>query len=372
MLDELTATGEIIWSGAGSLPGNDGWVSLHLADGAQVTLPEPSGDETTELQREVLAALAGGGAYFFRQLSDAVGSTDDTGLVTAIWDLVWQGQITNDTFAPLRTQVSGRAPRPRPTATRARSSYRGRARASLPRQSGPPTVGGRWSLLPLAEPDATVRAAAQAELLLERHGVVTRGAVVNEGVRGGFSTVYKVLSSFEETGRARRGYFVEGLGAAQFATGATVDRLRSFVRDDDREGDEVLQDAGRGREIPVVTLAATDPANPYGAALPWPSLPEDAPRGHRPGRKAGALVVLVDGRLVVYVERGGKTTLTFGEPSERDLAAVAGSLAAVVRSRIGRLAVERVDGEFVLGTPLGDALLAAGFAPTPGGVRLRA
>ncbi|AMM19664.1 DEAD/DEAH box helicase [Frondihabitans sp. PAMC 28766] len=377
MLDELTATGEVIWAGAGALAANDGWVGLHLADGAQVTLPEPQGDETTELQREVLAALAGGGAYFFRQLADAVGSTatspvTDDALVTAIWDLVWQGQITNDTFAPLRIQVGGRAPRPR-TPSRSRASYRGRVpRSALPRHAGPPTVGGRWSLLPLAEPDTTVRAAAQAELLLERHGVVTRGAVQNEGVRGGFSTVYKVLSSFEETGRARRGYFVEGLGAAQFATGPTVDRLRSFVRDDDREGDEALQDAGRGRSVTVVTLAATDPANPYGAALPWPNDAEaDGPRGHRPGRKAGALVVLVDGRLVVYVERGGKSTLTFGDPSERDLAAAATSIAAVVRGHLGRLAIERVDGEFVLGTPFGDALREAGFAPTPSGVRLR-
>jgi len=426
MLDELTATGEVIWSGSGSLAGNDGWVSLHLADGAQVTLPEPLGTDTDELQREVLAALAGGGAYFFRQLSDAVGSTDDDALVTAIWDLVWAGQITNDTFAPLRTQVGGKAPRPR-TPTRSRSSYRSRGRVTMPRQAGPPTVGGRWSLLPLAEPDATVRAAAMAEILLERHGVVTRGAVANEGVRGGFSTVYKVLSGFEESGRARRGYFVEGLGAAQFATGPTVDRLRSFVRDEtDRRDDDALAAAGRGREIPVVTLAATDPANPYGAALPWPGqAPEgvldptpggragssggaatagggtadamtssatatggagaggattasaaSAPAakkkaGHRPGRKAGSLVVLVDGRLTIYVERGGKTILTFGEPDDRELALAAGSLASVVRSRLGKLAVERVDGEFVLGTPFGDALRDAGFAPTPSGVRLR-
>ena len=432
MLDELTATGEVIWSGSGSLAGNDGWVSLHLADGAQVTLPEPLGTDTDELQREVLAALAGGGAYFFRQLSDAVGSTDDDALVTAIWDLVWAGQITNDTFAPLRTQVGGKAPRPR-APSRSRSSYRSRGRVAMPRQSGPPTVGGRWSLLPLAEPDATVRAAAQAEILLERHGVVTRGAVANEGVRGGFSTVYKVLSGFEETGRARRGYFVEGLGAAQFATGPTVDRLRSFVRDEaDRRDDDALAAAGRGREIPVVTLAATDPANPYGAALPWPGqAPEGvldptpgaslaaraaavavgdaagssssgqggrdaagptatsgagagagagaadataAPKkkaGHRPGRKAGSLVVLVDGRLTVYVERGGKTILTFGQPDERTLSLAAASLASVVRGRLGKLAVERVDGEFVLGTPFGDALRDAGFAPTPSGVRLR-
>ncbi|MET4052340.1 ATP-dependent Lhr-like helicase [Frigoribacterium sp. PvP054] len=433
MLDELTATGDVIWSGTGTLPGHDGWVSLHLADGAQVTLPEPSGAETDDLQREVLAALAGGGAYFFRQLSDAVGSTDDDSLVTAVWQLVWAGQITNDTFAPLRTQVGGgRTSKPR-TPTRSRSSYRSRGRVAMPRQAGPPTVGGRWSLLPLAEPDGTVRAAATAEILLERHGVVTRGAVVNEGVRGGFSTAYKVLSGFEETGRARRGYFVEGLGAAQFATGPTVDRLRSFVRDEgDRRDDDALVAAGRQRDVPVVTLAATDPANPYGAALPWPGQTLDgAPAdeaaavtsaaaraatsaaastatgagtrddagsgagstrassgsthaetadgaaggkkksGHRPGRKAGSLVVLVDGRLVVYVERGGKTVLTFGDPDDRELALAAGSLASTVRNRIGKLAVERVDGEFVLGTPLGDALRDAGFAPTPSGIRLR-
>lgn len=189
---------------------------------------------------------------------------------------------------------------------------------------------------------------------------------MNEGVRGGFSTVYKVLSSFEETGRARRGYFIEGLGAAQFATGPTVDRLRTFVRE---EGDDDRAVGAAAR--PVVTLAATDPANPYGAALPWPAVPDDSPRGHRPGRKAGALVVLVDGRLVVYVERGGKTILTFDDPGEADLAAAAGSLAAVVRGRLGKLAVERVDGEFVLGSAFGDALRAAGFAPTPSGVRLR-
>ncbi|RKR75615.1 ATP-dependent helicase [Frondihabitans australicus] len=402
MLDELTATGEVIWGGAGSLPGGDGWVGLHLADGAQVTLPEPIGSETTELQREILGALAGGGAYFFRQLADAVGATAaqpllDKDLETAIWDLVWQGQITNDTFAPLRVQAGGRPPRPR-TPSRSRASYRGRVpRSAMPRQSGPPTVGGRWSLLPLAEPDATVRAAAQAELLLERHGVVTRGAVQNEGVRGGFSTVYKVLSGFEETGRARRGYFVEGLGAAQFATGPTVDRLRTFVLDDAERastadmspsgspGDSV---AGRGRTVPVVTLAATDPANPYGAALPWPAagpsgangggtdetnagVGGDSPRGHRPGRKAGAMVVLVDGRLTLFIERGGKSVLSFGDPASLDLARAAASLADVVRTRIGRLAVERVDGEFVLGTPLGDALREAGFSPTPSGLRLR-
>jgi ATP-dependent Lhr-like helicase len=362
MLDELTASGEVIWSGGGALAGNDGWLSLHLADSASLTLPEPTGAETTELQRSILASLTGGGAYFFRQLSNAVGSTDDSALLAALWDLVWSGLVTNDTLSPLRSYLGG-------TTTKARAvprsrAYRGRARPSMPSVGGPPSAAGRWSLLPLAEPDATVRGVATAELLLERYGVVTRGAVVSEGIRGGFSLAYRVLSGFEETGRARRGYFVEGLGAAQFATGATVDRLRSFAREPDSE-----------RAPAAITLAATDPANAYGAALAWPAAPvvegaEDSKRGHRPGRKAGALVVIVDGMLTLYVERGGKTMLTFTE-DPRAVAAAAHSLASVIRRSGGRLRVERVNGDFVIGTGLGDALVDAGFSATPQGLRLR-
>jgi ATP-dependent Lhr-like helicase len=350
-LDELTVSGEVLWSGAGALPGSDGWISLHLAETAAVTLPLPVDVETSELQREILVALAGGGAYFFRQLGAAVGSTDDRELATALWDLVWAGLVTNDTFAPLRSFLGGKAaPRRAPRAR----AYRGRMPSMQAIQAGPPTVAGRWSLLPLAEGDTTVRAKATAEALLDRHGIVTRGAVMNEGIPGGFALAYKVLSTFEETGRARRGYFVDGLGGAQFGTGATVDRLRQFTRDDDALP-----------ELAALTLAATDPANPYGAALGWP-----ATEGHRPGRKAGALVVLVDGRLAVYIERGGKTVLTFtGDPVVLGAAAV--SLAATVRTGLGRLRIERVDGEFAVGTPFGAALADAGFAPTPQGLRLR-
>lgn len=375
MLDELTATGEVLWSGGGTLPGNDGWVRLHLADSAATTLAEPAGDDTTELQRDVLTALAGGGAYFFRQLGQAVGSTDDQALTTALWDLVWAGQITNDTFAPLRAMLGGKAKST--SAPRARA-YRGRRRPTMPAQAGPPSVGGRWSLLPLAESDSTIRAAATAEQLLERYGVVTRGAVQVEGVRGGFAGVYRVLSRFEESGRARRGYFVEGLGAAQFATGPTIDRLRTYARDLD---DDERADPDRKRE--ALTLAATDPANPYGASLPWPTgdaVDDDADtsegaakttgRGHRPGRKAGALVTTVDGKLAVYVERGGKSVLTFTD-DPADLSAAAASIAGTVRTGPRKLAVERVDGAFVLESPLGGALREAGFTATPQGLRLR-
>ncbi|MFD1714787.1 ATP-dependent helicase [Amnibacterium flavum] len=360
MLDELSSTGEVLWSGAGSLPGNDGWVSLHLADTVAVTLPEPEQIETSPLEREVLATLGGGGGYFFRQLSDTVGSTDDQVLQAALWNLVWAGLVNNDTFAPLRALVGSggsahRQPR-KPSHTR---SYRSRSlpRSSMPSRAGTPLVGGRWSIVPLAETDPTVRAAATGELLLDRYGVVTRGSVMSERIPGGFALAYKTLTAFEDRGRARRGYFIESLGAAQFATSGAVDRLRSFSR---APGDE-------RPEAPVLALAATDPANPYGAALPWPQI-----EGHRPGRKAGALVVLIDGELGVYLERGGKTMLTFTTNAD-DLTAAASSLASLVHAKaVDKLTIEKVDGEFVLGTDVGRALETAGFTAGPRGLRLRA
>ncbi|MDY0913359.1 ATP-dependent helicase [Rathayibacter festucae] len=362
MLDELTATGEVLWAGAGTLPGNDGWVSLHLADTAGLTLPVPAAEAVPlgELQQEIVGVLGSGGGYFFRQLSDAVGSTDDKTLVEALWELVWAGLLTNDTLAPLRTLVgsTGGAHRQPRAPARARAP-RGRmtARPTMATRVGPPTAGGRWSIVPLAESDATIRGHALGETLLERYGIVTRGSVQAEGVLGGFALAYKVLSGFEQQGRARRGYFIEKLGAAQFGTAGSVDRLRTFAP----------QDEAQQRARPVFALAATDPANPFGAALPWPQ-----GEGHRPGRKAGALVAVVDGELAVYLERGGKTALTFSA-DETVLADAAGALAQLVRSRgVEKLTVEKIDGVFALGTPFGDALTAAGFVANPRGLRLRA
>ncbi|PPG97860.1 ATP-dependent helicase [Rathayibacter sp. AY1G9] len=361
MLDELTATGEVLWAGAGTLPGNDGWVSLHLADTAGLTLPVPAAESVTltELQQEIVGVLGSGGGYFFRQLSDAVGSTDDAGLVEALWELVWAGLVTNDTLAPLRTLVgsTGGAHRQPRAPARARAP-RGRmtARPTMATRVGPPTAGGRWSIVPLAESDATIRGHALGETLLERYGIVTRGSVQAEGVLGGFALAYKVLSGFEQQGRARRGYFIEKLGAAQFGTAGSVDRLRTFAP----------QDEAQERSRPVLALAATDPANPFGAALPWPQ-----GEGHRPGRKAGALVAVVDGALAVYLERGGKTALTF-TADEAALADAAGALSQLVRSRgVEKLTVEKIDGVFALGTPFGDALVAAGFVANPRGLRMR-
>lgn len=363
MLDELTNAGEVIWAGAGSLAGNDGWISLHLAETAPLTLPPPQDRERSELQQEILATLAGGGGYFFRQLSDAVGSTVDADLVEALWDLVWAGLISNDTFAPMRSRLNGgrTSHKPSRSAPRARM-HRGQSvpRSALPTRGGPPTVSGRWSILPLADSVATRRAHALGETLLERYGVVTRGAVQAEGIVGGFALVYRTLSGFEETGRCRRGYFVDGLGAAQFAGGGTIDRLRSFA---------AAEGAGSRRPV-ALTLAATDPANPYGAVLPWPPLAEGT--GHRPGRKSGAVVVLVDGVLVLYVERGGKTVLCYST-DDALLAAAAASLSGVVKAgRIDKVAVETVNGVFVIGTGLGAQLQEAGFTLTPKGLRLNA
>ncbi|TFB72552.1 ATP-dependent helicase [Cryobacterium glaciale] len=368
MLDELTNAGEVLWAGAGTLAGNDGWVSLHLAETAQLTLPLPIDVETTPLQQEILATLGNGGAYFFRQLADAVGSQDDAALVQALWDLVWAGLINNDTFAPVRSLLAGGHTAHRQSRAVPRAHlHRGRSmpRPNLPSRSGPPTVSGRWSILPVADESPTRRAHALGETLLERYGVVTRGAVMAESVIGGFSLVYRTLTGFEEMARCRRGYFIEGLGAAQFATGGTIDRLRTFA-----VGVAGPSGADRKAAPVAVALAATDPANPYGAALPWPTLPGDTI--HRPGRKAGALVVLVDGALVLYVERGGKTVVAF-ETDEAVLAAATVSLAALVTTgRVQKIAVETANGVFVIGTDVGVALRAAGFTETPKGLRLRA
>ncbi|WP_028660952.1 Lhr family helicase [Nocardioides insulae] len=381
-LDELTATGEVLWVGHGSLPGSDGWVSLHLSDGAELTLPEPLPVESSELSERVLAALAPGGAWFFRQLADAVESEDDRELSRVLWELVWSGRVGNDTLAPLRALTrtgtpSHRSRRPPPRSRMARPGRRGLppARPGVSAVAGDPTTAGRWSLLPPVDTDPTRRAHALAETLLERHGVLTRGAVASERVPGGFSGVYRVLTAFEESGRCRRGYFIEGLGAAQFGTSGAVDRLRTYTLGPDR--------AERAASPIALALAATDPANPYGAALPWPApssagvseeSSEEAGTGHRPGRKAGALVVLVDGSLVMYVERGGRTLLTWSE-DETALAAAATALAdAVHRGVLGRLTVERADGAALLGsggTPLRRALQEAGFVTTPRGLRLR-
>lgn len=363
LLDELTSAGEVIWAGQGGLPGGDGWLSLYLADTAPLLMTEPAEITLTPVHEAVLAALGDGGAMFFRSLSDRVGSLvrerdeaavrpADQELVSVLWDLVWAGHLTNDTLAALRATLGSGRPAHRPRATR-------RGRPVMPSRTGPPTVAGRWWLLPARETDSTRRSHALAETLLDRSGIVIRGAVTADRTPGGFAAVYPVLRAFEESGRCRRGYFVEGLGAAQFALPGAVDRLRAMRSD------------GAHGALRAVVLAAADPANPYGAALPWPERGEGI-AGHKPGRKAGALVVLVEGRLVLYVERGGRTLLSWADAPGELQPAVDALALAVREGALGKLTVERADGEAIIDSPLADALESAGFHPTPRGLRLRA
>jgi ATP-dependent Lhr-like helicase len=240
----------------------------------------------------------------------------------------------------------------------------------MPSRGGPPSVGGRWALAAVREPDPTRRAHARAEALLERHGVLTRGALATERVTGGFAGVYRVLRAMEDSGRARRGYVVDGLGAAQFAVPGAIDRLRALSRPDGApSGDAAGSGPGESRLASVV-LAAADPAQAYGAALGWPDTVGDTK--HRPGRKAGALVVLVEGAPALYVERGGRSLLSF-TTDRAELAAGAQALAGAVHEGwLGSLAVERADGVGSLGSELAEVLTEAGFRVTPKGLRLRA
>jgi ATP-dependent Lhr-like helicase len=347
LLDELGAVGEVVWTGAGAIGSDDGWVVLATAERASTLLPGPSTDELSELAARALQTLDVGGALFFRQLSDAIDSTDDPELVLALWELVWAGLITNDTLAPLRALVAKtRSRRPRPT--------RHRRGPAFPARVGPPAGAGRWSVVVDRESSPTRRLHAAAEQLLERYGIVTRGSVAAERVPGGFAAVYGVLKAFEDAGRCRRGYFVDGLGGAQFALPGAVDRMRA------------LDLPAKGHETQV--LAATDSANPYGAALQWPA----REGGHRAGRKAGAVVVLVDGILVFYVEKGGRTLLSYSDEPELFEPAV-DALALTARDgALGRMSVEKADGESVLDAPYAEALVAAGFRYTSRGLRLRA
>ncbi len=418
MLDELTTTGEVVWCGHASLPGSgggDGLVSLHLAEWAPLTLPEPGPLPDGALPAALLDLLEGSGGYFLPRLAERAGA-EVSATLDALWDLVWSGHVTNDGLGALRSRLgtAGGAHRAPRAPARARPIGRGRF-AGLRPPTSPDTTprggAGRWSALPAREEDPTRRAHALTRVLLDRHGVLTRAVAPAEGVAGSFRAVYRVLSELEATGAARRGYFVEHLGGSQFALPGAVDQLRTDSQDRERAIDADGGPAGvdglgpargpddtvpgpRGGPRPgAVLLAATDPANPFGAALPWPTRPAgpgtdtgpdagagaavEAQRGHRPGRKAGAVVVLSDGDLALYVERGGRSVLSFVDGPR--LAEASAELVRAVRAgRIGKVVVQRVDGVEALaaaGTastaadaPV-QALLDAGFRPTPRGLR---
>ncbi|MGV3103744.1 Lhr family helicase [Rothia sp. 32237D007AR] len=440
LLDSAMSAGDIIWTGVGQLAGDDGWVALHLGETAALTLPD-------EVERaEALAALGAlentlydllTGGLFFAQiqtqlsaLATSHGNRPPTAqeISLALWNLVWAGLVTGDTFAPVRALISGGAsahkvaaptPRARSVGMRRGASRLSASRLGVGVGRAPvvsaqvaPIDSGRWARIDAEPLDSTVAAAARAELLMDRYGVLTRGAVAVEDTPGGFAGIYRVLSAAEEKGLARRGYFIEGLGAAQFSTSATVDRLRAAESTAEGEGQDAAPDSATSLSSPVsgsyapvrsthhtvLLLAATDPANPYGAALPWPAPvswdEHRTPIKHKPGRKAGAVVILVDGQLTLYLERGGKTLLPFTDQPEQ-VEASAPLIGQLVRAGVAdKIVIETAGGVDVLSSPaplppepdkpqapadtgehpvltLRRALLAAGFYATPRGLRMR-
>lgn len=363
-LDVMCTAGDLVWVGAGGIGTKDGRIrlvfrsdtALLAAALGSIDVEQAPSDPHHVVLRE---RLRDRGASFWTDLLAAVAAADlpydESTVLDALWDLVWAGEVTNDSFAPLRAKVAAGARRGAPK--------RSRSRGLRSVSSAPPAGAGRWSLVadlvPIA-PTPTEVSHAQTLQLLDRYGVLTREMALAEGVVAGFAGVYPVLKAMEEQGQIRRGYFVAGLGAAQFATHAAVDRLRQF-RSTDRDA---FGDAADPSEPPFV-LAATDPAQPYGAALPWPD------HDGRPTRSAGARVVLADGHAVAWLDRSGRSLVTFAGATDRP--EWVGALADLVRSgRVKRLEITTVDGSPVGESVWADALRGAGFLEGYRGLILRA
>jgi ATP-dependent Lhr-like helicase len=371
-LDALCAAGEVVWRGVERLGEHDGRVALHVRGrGADGDAPRQLGDalpDRSDAAREppgetaaqVLEVLRRRGASFFADLRAALGGfTGD--LNAALWELVWAGLVTNDTLLPLRALLHAGAAPPRAQARLLRHP------AVRAHRTGPPGSEGRWSLVtPSAPEPATVRTLALVEQLLRRHGVLTREAVRAEGLAGGFAAVYPVLKALEEAGRLRRGYFVEHLGATQFALPGADEQLR-LARD------QVGASGGAGPGG-IVTLAAADPASAYGAALPWPAHPV----AHLLGRAAGAQVLLQRGHLRGFLTRTGHDLLLVARDAaapardDADVPAVAAALAALVDAgRRPHLLVARIDGEPASASRHAAAFRAAGFSTSSRGLLYR-
>ena len=378
LLDSLLATGTVVWAGHARLGEDDGLVSLHLQSDAGATLPTPllAPEGLSPLQQAILAVLSGGGAWFARQLAVQVAAvqapqdgSEDFG--TALWGLAWAGHVTSDIGAPLRA-LSGARQQQRqrsmaglrrrrgfafmPAADPSQDASPAAAAATLRADS--PTLAGRWSVLPRTSVSDTVRALALTEGLLDRHGVVTRAAVMNEAVPGGLPALLPVLRRMEDAGRVLRGRFVEGLGGAQFAERTSVDRLR-----------ELAEAAATATALQAVALSVLDPACPFGTVVPWPAL-------HcvqRPVRRAGALVAIVQGRAVLYLPQGGRHLLAFLDTETAEaaplLAAAAGALAlALRRGRRLSFTLELCNDLPIGRSALSGALRAAGFSSAPKGL----
>ncbi|MGA9278430.1 Lhr family helicase, partial [Ilumatobacter sp.] len=363
MLDELCTAGEVVWIGAGAVGARDGRIRLTFAD--QLPLLAPGWEQRDRpdgpIHESIRVLLAEQGASFWNQLRGAAPASTDDEILAALWDLVWAGEVTNDSLAPLRAVIDGA----RVSSRKARSSrVGGRPRPGRLNRIGPPAGQGRWSLVaPLLTPvpHPTEASHAQALQMVERYGVVTREAVLAEGITGGFTSVYGVLKVLEERGQVRRGYFVDGLGAAQFAVPGAVDRLRAARETPDPHL--------HPEDVPdPIVLASTDPANPYGGTLPWPETPG------RPARSASSLVVLRAGRLLAWFDRRGHHAVTF--PDSLVDTSWAGALMSLVsQGRAKAIEIRKVNGDTVTGADAPDGfvelLRTAGFADGYRGMTFR-
>ena len=381
-LDELFASGEVVWVGAGAVGANDGRIRLFFADQfAQLQRAYESPERPDGVLHEAIRlGLTQRGASFWNNIVAATPHANDSERVGALWDLAWAGEVTNDTMAPLRVMVAGGG-------GKASSPRAGKSRTSRPRhmrvsRMGPPAGSGRWSLvadLAANHNDEqqqkssgaidTESLHAVALQLLERHGVLTREAVLAEGVVGGFAGVYGVLKVMEDRGQIRRGYFVEGLGAAQFAMPGAVDRLRAV-----REKNEALgSDANTNELAPALVLMATDPAQPFGGAITWPA------HSGRPARSAKAMVVLHDGAALAWFDPRASNVVIFDDAVHHaSLGVIATALASLAKNgRLRSVEVRKLNSDTVsaasseLHREFVDALVACGFQHGYRGLVLR-
>ncbi len=374
-LDTLIAAGEIAWCGVEPIGEHDGRIALYLADAMPALLPmRPAATESHSPREQLLlAALASGGAMFFDPLHEAVGGGFRSETLEALWNLVWKGLVTNDALHALRAYV-----------VKPSTSRPAKRKHNLPafrsRRTLPPTAQGRWSLVPEISRTSPVQQTewshAFAQQLLKRYGIMTRESIGQENLPGGFSAVYDVLKSLEESGRIRRGYFVSGLGATQFALPAAVDMLRSLRSHLEPEKPE------------IVSAAATDPANPYGSILRWPKLEtnegdvsEASPRS--PARTVGASVILRNGQLIAYLRRSQPNLQVFFPPEEPDRSNAARDLAMFLAAQVqaelrheearrhGGLLISSINGQPIHEHWFARFLADAGFSPAPLGFHMR-
>ena len=400
LLDAAFASGELVWTGHGRLGAEDGWIRLHLAEALPLGLDAAALEEAAASLTEgstaarLLALLRGTpGALRHGQILTALADEGEAlappAVHEALWDLAFSGLITNDSFEALRSYSRGPAssrgsraagrsrPLTRRGAARLSAAMMRQGAASVSELAEGPVGAGRWSAVRVEPVDPAARAAALATLLLDRHGVVTRGAMDVEDIPGGFAAVYRVLAMLEENGSCRRGYFVDGLGASQFAPVEAVDRLRDRGHDAEAAPGPSESPGGGGASATTVALAVTDPANPYGAALPWPELTIPPPEGAtvRPARRAGALVLLRDGHVGAVVDKGAKHLLWWAEESARDEVAAQLVRAIAEESRLPQLRIERINGHGIDSAPVAEiarALVDAGCYRSPRSLRLRA